>query len=437
MSSQQLDLSRSWAALRRKRKLIVLLALLGLCCGLVLAAVFPAMPTGKALVVLAPPEPGKDGVAPERDIQTQVLVANSTPILDSAGRQVQPPLRSTVVKKRVRVTAVTQEILEIEAAGTSPKQARQLANAVAGAYVGYVTESRHSLPKGSAQRVDARILEPATTTTGGNVFIHLAIYGAVGAAAVTLLMVITVLVAARGDRRLRFRDDIADAVGIPVLASLLTRRATDVAGWAELFERYRPSAVDAWNLRKMLRHFGVGGDEPVAVTVVSFVEDPRALAVGPQIAAFASSIGVATELVVQTKHEAVASLVAVEPAVLAVWDGPRLRTGETATTPHDALARTEPALRLRVVVVGRERPRFVDPDDGSSTVVALTAGRVTAEELARIAVAAADSGRTVDGLLVADPDPTDRTTGRAPHTRRYAASSTATILPGVVRGIRR
>lgn len=433
MSSQQLDLSRSWGALRRRRWLVVLVAVAGVALGLGLAAMFPAMATGRALVVLSPPEPSAEGVAPQRDIQTQVLIANSSPVLATAGRQVDPPLRLEVVEDRIAVAAVTQDIVEVRAEGRTPEQAIVLANAVARSYVRYVAEQRATQPKDLRQQDDARVLELATTTTGGNVAVHLAVYGAIGGAAATLVTVVLVLLAARGDRRLRLRDEIADSVGIPVLASLVTRRASDVSGWAELFERYRPNSIDAWNLRKMLRHLGVTAERQVAISVVSFAQDQRALAVGPQIAAFAASLGIVTDLVVETKHEAVASLAAVEPAVLAVWDGPRLRTGDAGADESDE---TDAALRVQMTVVDRDLPRFAGHRVDGPTLVVISAGRATAEELARVAVAAADDGRVVEGILVADPDPTDRTTGRAPQTRRHAAGQSATAVSGVVRGIR-
>ena len=47
-------------------------------------------------------------------------------------------------------------------------------------------------------------------------------------------------------------------------------------------------------------------------------------------------------------------------------------------------------------------------------VLGVSAGAATAEQLARAAVSAAADGRDIAGILVADPDPTDHTTGRLP-----------------------
>ena len=45
-------------------------------------------------------------------------------------------------------------------------------------------------------------------------------------------------------------------------------------------------------------------------------------------------------------------------------------------------------------------------------MLALAPGVSTREQLARLAVAVDDAGRRIDGIVVADPDPSDRTTGR-------------------------
>jgi hypothetical protein len=58
---------------------------------------------------------------------------------------------------------------------------------------------------------------------------------------------------------------------------------------------------------------------------------------------------------------------------------------------------------------------------------------VTAEELARLAVAAAADDRTIDGLVVTDPDPSDRTIGRVAQTQRRSRSRLPTLLTGTAR----
>jgi hypothetical protein len=47
-------------------------------------------------------------------------------------------------------------------------------------------------------------------------------------------------------------------------------------------------------------------------------------------------------------------------------------------------------------------------------VLGVSAGAATAEQLARAATAASADGREIFGILVANPDPGDQTTGRIP-----------------------
>jgi hypothetical protein len=62
--------------------------------------------------------------------------------------------------------------------------------------------------------------------------------------------------------------------------------------------------------------------------------------------------------------------------------------------------------------VDRRQPNLGDPPASAATILSVAAGTATAEELARLAVAMDDAGRRVDGIVVADPDQTDLTSGR-------------------------
>ena len=114
---------------------------------------------------------------------------------------------------------------------------------------------------------------------------------------------LVVLATARRDPRVRLRDDIADAVGSPVLAAMRSRPQRSVAGWSTLLETYQATPVESWALRQVLRGLvprradrvaRVAGrlDHPQSLTVVSLSGDGRGLAIGPQLAAFASSLGI-------------------------------------------------------------------------------------------------------------------------------------------------
>lgn len=403
MSAQQLDVKKSWRAIRRHRLIVASVAALGLLGGIAYGLIVPAMHTATSLVVLPPPpatDAEKSAASGAQSIDTQVFIAESEPVLKSAGQNLDPTLTTEQVRGRVKVTAVTQDVIKIDAKGQTARQSMQLANAVAGIYLVYVT-SDQNLPGDLGKKTGARVLEQATTARGGNILVHLGILGLLGALIGAAVGSVIVLAKARGDRRLRLRDEIADAVGLPVLASVSSYQATDVSDWAYLLEHYAPTAVEAWSLRKTLHHLGldVRGGPPVTLTVLSFAGDDKALPLGPQLAALATSIGLPASIVVDSHQE---------PA------------GSSALTIH-------------LVVVDRDAPHLDGSEHTTNTVIALSSGVVTAEELARLAVAAAASGREIDGLVVTDPDPTDRTIGRVSQSTRRSNSRLPTLLTGTAR----
>ena len=146
--------------------------------------------------------------------------------------------------------------------------------------------------------------------------------------------------------------------------------------------------------------------------VASLADDPRALSMGPQIASYAASIGVSTMLVAE-QGDATAALWAAcssQPADEEVR--PNLRVASRRRTKR------QPQLTVLVTVLDRRSPRIPRLDADAVLVLAVTSGAASAEDLARAAVAAYQSGFGVGGVVVADPDPLDHTTGRLlPHQR--------------------
>ncbi|MFC9692412.1 Wzz/FepE/Etk N-terminal domain-containing protein [Kribbella sp. NPDC056951] len=403
MSAQQLDVKKSWQAIRRSRLLVVIAAVIGLLLGVAYAFVRPPMYSAAALVVLPPPQIVAGATAGSQSIDTQVYIAESGPVLHSAGQNLQPALATEVVRERVKAMAVTDDVIRIEAKGTSAREAVRLANAVAQVYLVFVTTDKQ-LPGDLGKRTGARLLEGAAEARGGSMLLHAGTYGGLGALLGAIAGAIIVLARARGDRRLRLRDEIADAVGLPVLASVSSYAAQDPSDWAELLENYHPTAVDAWSLRKTLHHLelDVKGGPATSLTVISFADDDKARSLGPQLAAFASTFGVTSSLVIEQVHQ--------EP-------------------------RGSAALDIYLTLVDRAEPQL-DGERTTRTIIALSAGTVTAEELARLAVATTADDRTIDGIVVTDPDPFDRTIGRVAQSQRRSGSRLPTLLTGTARRTR-
>jgi capsular polysaccharide biosynthesis protein len=342
------------------------------------------------------------------------------------------------------------------------------------------------------------IIQPAAPATGPSQIGRLlrwTIAGALLAIAGTALLL---WIRRRRDPRVRARDDLADAVGSSLLAVVRSRPQRSVAGWLALFETYEAPAEEAWAFRQVLRAL-VGPydrdptragtkrtpgrvEHPRSLTVIALSGDQRGVAVGPQLAAFAASLGITTRFTVATRQDNAAALFAACSmdrgselrAGLVLGAGPEDTTpaqsgsprpmgdalagrrngggvkesrlqealddysvvhpphgtdysvahppgGATEGAQHDAQPTTEPhempvdrSIDLTIIfaVVDRKEPTLQEVPATSVTMLAMSPGVGTREELARLAVAVDDTGRRIDGVVVADPDPSDRTTGR-------------------------
>jgi hypothetical protein len=300
------------------------------------------------------------------------------------------------------------------------------------------------------------VIQPASPATGQSVFEQLITWAPIGLILGALGGVATVLFRARRDPRVRLRDEFADAVGSPVLASVQSRPARSVAGWSALLAAEQTSPVQAWAFRQVLRALApvdVPGpmrnwdgrrtgrvDHPRSLTVVSLAGDVRGLAVGVQLAAFAASVGIVTRLLPAGADAGSAPLWVAYSADLR--PGLLLADGMTVDgIPAGGFPDPDPAassqvagscdLTIVLAVADRQEPTFADCPRTAVTLLAVAPGTATQEELARVAVAADDTDRRIDGIVVADPDGSDRTTGR----RSLEARARQLALPVRLTGI--
>jgi capsular polysaccharide biosynthesis protein len=395
--------------LRRHKRLIGLVAAAGLLAGAAYAVLHPPLLSSTAQIILPNSAP---------NVPTQVVIAGSNPVLSAALPQVSPPVSLTGLRREIQVKSATSYVISITAKGRTAADAERTANAVAESYIAYVTP-RYSL----VGHVVARMLNSATFATGTGVIVALLIKALLGALIAAVVAVAGAWWISRNDRRLRERDDIANSIGIPVLASVPVVHPADAAGWTRLLDDYRPRPVDAWQLRAALQQLGMadhvlysGGDGGFSIAVLSFSSDPKALALGPQLAVFAASQRIATKLVLGPQQDpnlaaplrtacvAEPSASSKRPDLLRVTV-----SADGSMDPH-----LDGTLTIAVVVVDADKPRIPDAMHTTATVIGVSAATATAEQLARVAVVAAADGREISGILVADPEPTDRTSGRLP-----------------------
>jgi capsular polysaccharide biosynthesis protein len=510
VEDQVLNLRDSLRVIRRYPRLLVALALVGLAVGLTYAIVSPPMISAKSLVLL-PQSPIDAAGQPTRDVQTDVQIALSQPVLIPAAESIGLTVSLSVLQGRVGVTALTDDVLQITARGSTPKSAEALANAVAEAFVTYSTNSsvqsadvlaslgqeltqvqrqivldqdeisttKHQLatenPASSLAQSDQRLLnsltallaetqveenvvqseitqatlsgagpqagtiveQPATTAIRPS-RLRLPMLTALGTLGGLFVGAVAAFTVGRRDRRLRRRDDIAAAVHAPVLQILTPQPRKTPEDWVELFEHWQPNVSEKARLRGLLEDLDVIGsghsvsseasvasraatlgDLGMEVKVVTLAGDDRALAVAPEFAAFAATLGLPVVFVVAADHESTANLRLAcaarssEPPVpwnLATYDSP------------PELQPKRRALHVTLIVVDPRSadnvgwPSISSTGNGSHTsmVLAVSSGFALSEELEVTATAILDYEQELVGVVVVNPESADRTTGRPP-----------------------
>jgi capsular polysaccharide biosynthesis protein len=411
MSQQPMTLRRSFELIGRNKAVVGAAVGLGLIIGAGVGSIDPPQLSSSALVVLPNTRiPGN----------TMTVIATSDPVLSSARPNISPaPSGIASLRDHISAADTSSNIITVTATAGNGTTAQSTANAVANSFVGYLASSQSPIGQ-----VNAHILQPATTASGPNPLLHRLVYGLIGALVGLIVGFITAIARGRGERRLRTRDDIANAIGVPVLASLPVSHPSNAQDWAKLLDSYQPSAVHAWRLRKTLQHLNVAGvnltgendGQPPIVNMVTLAKDPHALALGPQLAAFAASLGIPTAIAVGASSDP-GITVALRTAC-AGWQGNR---GSLQATVLDADSPDLPqdvALTVLVTVADGVKPQPQHDLPVTATLIGVSAGGATAEQLAATAIKAAGKGREVAGLLVADPDQSDRTTGRIPQLPR-------------------
>jgi hypothetical protein len=418
MSPQPMDLRRSIAILRRRWRVVGAAIALGIAAGAAFAVLSPPMMSAKALVVLPGPAP---------NAATEVVIADSNPVLQGALPYVVPAMSFAQLRQEVQVENLSSNILQITVDGRTAADAEANATAVVNSYVSYVGSA--ASPVG---RLTVRILQAANGASGTSPLEHWVTSDLVGGLGGAVVGIIAALAVGRRDRRLRTRDDIANAIGAPVLASLPVAHPSSVADWRQLLTSYQPRPVYAWRLRKTLQQLMIAGVDLTgakasSVAVLSLTTDQRALALGPQLAVYAASQGVDTQLVIGRGREPRITATLSTACSVMSSAGPNLRV--TVVDEDAAIPLDDAAFTVVVALLDSRGPHVEGLARTTATVLGVSAGAATPDQLALCAVTAAVDGRDITGLLVADPDPEDTTTGRMPQVVQPIRKGSAPVRP--------
>jgi capsular polysaccharide biosynthesis protein len=482
LQEQPLDVRAGLDIIQRRRVLVGVIGAVGLAAGILYWVANPAMPTATAQVLLPTAASTAAAAAGSPSTATQKAIATSPQVLNQAVKAVSPPIKESLLRSRVKVAAVGSNVLSISVKDPHPADAVKLANGMANGYIsvapqyvagGVQSELLSNLnqqrnyeneinglqsqvqavglasTQGAYDEIQiqtdrnqiANLLQLDTTLEGqitANTPVMLQTATAV--APVSRLagpedaaggLLIGVLVGSavalwkgRRDRRLRRRDDLARALGLPVLASLDAERCERAEDWNLLMDTYQPGTVDAWSLRRLLHQLeGSESESPVALRIVSFAEDEAALAVGVQMASFAAGMGISTTLLAGD-HDAIETL----RAACAISAQSPPREALLRFDKPDAADASKPGsdLAITVVAVDRRRPQF-ETSGREITLLSISAGVATSDDLARLALAANDASATLHGMIVVNPDPHDYTAGDVPSKSRRLPLASAPL----------
>jgi capsular polysaccharide biosynthesis protein len=470
VSRQMLDLKRSQQILWRHKVLLGACAFVGLAGNVAHTVLEPQTFTSNTLVVLSP----------DVNLNSQAVVVDSLPVLAGALNRANLGMSLTELRGHVQVTGAWTEMISIQLQGSSAAWARTAATAVTDSYVAYIDS-----PSNASGPEPASVFQSATTPEVKPLSTRLVEAGLLGLLFGIMIGIIAALANARNDRRLRLRDDVADAIGVPVIASLSTRAPSDAAGWTTLLGSAVTNDSAAWQLRKVLRDLVPDGAaasgsqngsplEGCSVTVLSVASDKTALALGPRLAAFAAAEGVQATLVIGPQQGApggagaaaadrgapsgsgrggkarkpppLTEALAISATAAAIAGASKsvaaLRAGAEAASARNLRVTTRVtnarvnvpggALAVAIGVVDGQSPRVAETVRADLTLLAVTAGAVTAEQLVRVSASAAADGRHIAGILVANPAGSDETTGRVPRLARPEEYRMPTRFSGVV-----
>jgi capsular polysaccharide biosynthesis protein len=263
----------------------------------------------------------------------------------------------------------------------------------------------------------------------------------IGALAGLLVGCVFALGRARFNRRLRTRDEIAVGTGAPVLTAISTKRPHGVSGWSFLLDRWRPTVGESARLSRLLselaavevmnadgdplepRHPSANGNTPavlrnvrgdLSLTAIVLAGDSDALAVGVKLGAYAAMMGMPTQLSVQAGGSRPSSL---DLALERRNQAERRRVNLVTDGSNVASGSGSPSLQLSIMILDTDAPlrwdasAFESDDELGTSVLIVSSGFATAERIVDAAQIAAEEALYLAGVVVANPDRHDDTSG--------------------------
>jgi hypothetical protein len=210
------------------------------------------------------------------------------------------------------------------------------------------------------------------------------------------------------------RDEIAAVAGIPVAFSLNVRNLTRSSDWLTLLREHEPASIEKWNIRSVLNEVDapeVGGR---ILTVITLADDNASMVAVAHLAVASAAMDVATSLVLTSDDPGSRGLSDASDLLTARCEEvrPNLRLFKGSSSADEA----ESALTVISIVLNPDQPKFPAFVARGMVMMAISAGSVDQEQLARVLIAVGQEGLSVRGLVVTNPVKGDTSLGSLPKT---------------------
>jgi capsular polysaccharide biosynthesis protein len=235
--------------------------------------------------------------------------------------------------------------------------------------------------------------------------------GAIGAA-VGLAVGMFLAFFRRKDPRLTSRDQIAEAVGVPVMLSSTVGRWRSSSDWLKMLQHDQPGTVERWNIQKAIRALGLAGEERPHLTVVSLIGDAASMAATCRVAIASAVSGTRTSLVLTSEDE----------SSIGLCDASRILSARSEVARPNLVVEHEPqsegvdgeqaALAITSIVVDPDHPKLPADIAPGTVALAICSRAATAQQVANVLIFLGQEGMSVKGVFVTNPLDDDETTGR-------------------------
>jgi len=255
------------------------------------------------------------------------------------------------------------------------------------------------------------VIQDASSATGPSLLIRLLpiLIGAL----LGLLIGAAIVVIRQRDSALTTRDEIAAVAGVPVVFSLEVRTLARSSEWLTLLREYEPVPMEMWNVRTFLSEMDTPEVGRRSLTVITLADDGASMAAVAHLAVASAAMEISTSLVLTSDDPGARGLSDACDLLTARSEAarPNLRLFKGSSSVDEA----ESALTFISIVLYPDQPKFPAFVARGMVMMAISAGSVSQEQLARVLIAVGQEGLSIRGLIVTNPMRGDRSLGSLPN----------------------